>query len=203
MVSKMKSIRRPVKRKKSRPYLQQIYKVNPETNAFIIEVSLDSYNEVFNGWDPSPIKRRDLEPEMLAFIESCSREIPRKYPVELRFYLQREHQDLAKEALTIQGIRNNFHFLEINLKRMVATNFRRILKYMLMSFSFLLFAYLVRKNDELSMLLTILVEGMFIGGWVFLWEAFTLVFFTGQDLASQRRRTERFIHAPIIFDYYE
>ena len=53
--------------KKKKNYLKQIYKMNPDTKAYIIEVSLIDYNEIFNGWDPSPIKRRDLDPDLISF----------------------------------------------------------------------------------------------------------------------------------------
>ena len=42
--------------------LRKIYRQNPDTGAFLIEVALDRYEEIFNEWDPVPYKRRDLNP---------------------------------------------------------------------------------------------------------------------------------------------
>ena len=40
-------------------YLTQMYKDRSDTDEFIIEISVDNYNEIFNSWDPSPVKRQD------------------------------------------------------------------------------------------------------------------------------------------------
>jgi len=79
--------------KKKKNYLKQIYKMNPDTNAYIIEVSLIDYNEIFNGWDPSPIKRRDVDPELISFLEECDSDIPLEFPLELMFYLPEDQYD--------------------------------------------------------------------------------------------------------------
>ncbi|NLK36137.1 MAG: hypothetical protein GX301_12020, partial [Gracilibacteraceae bacterium] len=107
--------------KKKKNYLKQIYKMNPETNAYIIEVSLIDYNEIFNGWDPSPIKKRDIDPELLHFLEECDSDIPLKFPLELTFYLPEDQYDREKEKLSRVGIKNYFdysvHFIrkELNI----------------------------------------------------------------------------------------
>jgi hypothetical protein len=46
-----------------------------------------------------------------------------------------------------------------------------------------------------------MVEGLFIGGWVFLWEAIALFVFKNRDINLQIRRYERFKEAPIKFAY--
>ena len=61
-------------KKKQKSTLINIYNINPKTSAYMIEVSLDDYAELFNGWDASPLRRRDLEPEFLDFLEQCGSE---------------------------------------------------------------------------------------------------------------------------------
>ena len=51
---------------------------NVDTDGFIIEVSVDTTR--FNGWDPSPVKRRDLDPRSW-IIESSAADIPLRYPL--------------------------------------------------------------------------------------------------------------------------
>lgn len=187
--------------KKRKNYLKQIYKVNPETQAFIIEVSLDEYNEVFNGWDPSPIKRRDIDPDLLHFIEECALDIPLKYSLELQFYLPKTQYDQKKEELTRTGIQNNFHFIIHFIKKELSQIGKKILMYIMMSFVFLALAYMSRNHIPLNIVTTTLLEGLFIGGWVFLWEAFSLFFFSRQEINTRLRRYERFLNAPIHFIY--
>ncbi|ERJ13168.1 hypothetical protein [Haloplasma contractile] len=187
--------------KKKRNYLRQIYKENKDTGAFIIEVSLDDYNEVFNGWDPSPIKRRDLDPDLLTFIDQCAFDIPSKYSLELLFYMPRQQYNTKKEKLTRIGIKNNFKFTLHFIRKELANYRKKILLYIILSFTFLISSYLTQKNVTLDLITSTLLEGMFIGGWVFLWEAFSLFFFSSQETYVKLRRYTRLLDAPIVFNY--
>lgn len=187
---------------KKRNYLEQIYKYNSETNRFIIEVSIDDYREVFNGFDPSPIKRRDIEPELLNYLEQCAFDIPLKYDIELQFHLPKNQYHDHKENLTRVAIINNFKFISHFIKRKLAVYRRKIIIYIIMSFIFLSLAYLIKQYGYFKFLMTTLVEGLYIGGWVFLWEAFSLFFFSSQETKAELNRYNRFINSPIYFYYY-
>lgn len=73
--------------KKKKSSIVNYYNTNPDTSAYMIEISLDEYSELFNGWDASPLRRRDLEPELLDYIEQCGAEIPLNYNLGLYLYL--------------------------------------------------------------------------------------------------------------------
>ena len=66
----------------------------------MIEVSLTDYSDIFNGWDPSPVRRRDLDPDLVEFMEHCAADIPLNYPLELQFYVPTEVRDEEKEERT-------------------------------------------------------------------------------------------------------
>lgn len=187
--------------KKRKNYLKQIYKMNPETNAFIIEISLDNYNEIFNGWDPSPIKRRDLDPDLVHFMEECAFDIPLKFPLELQFYMPEEQYDADKENLTIAGIKNNFGFTIHFIRKEIDQIRKRIVYYIVVASAFLSMGYLLGQKTVPNVITTILVEGLSIGGWVFLWEAFSQFFFTGQEVLTRLKRYIRFQETKINFSY--
>ncbi|HHT84856.1 MAG: hypothetical protein ACOX34_06305 [Bacillota bacterium] len=178
-----------------------MYKTNTDTDEFIIEISVDSYNEIFNGWDPSPVKRRDLDPEVLEFIESSAADIPVRYPVELHFYMPAEQRDEEKEHLSAEGIRNNFSYTIALIRRSLADIRRKTMTYAVAAFAFLTLRYMSRPAAPTNLLTTILIEGLSIGGWVFLWEAFSLFFFSGQETNNQLKRHLRLLEAKIIFKY--
>jgi hypothetical protein len=182
-------------------YLKQIYKQSPKTMRFIIEVSLDNYNEVFNGWDPSPIKRRDIEPELLNYIEQCAYDIPLKYGIELNFHLPKNLYNEKKENLTKVALINNFKFITHFINRKLALYYRKILVYIILSFSFLAAGFLIKQHGNFDVVLTTLIEGLYIGGWVFLWEAFSLFFFSSQETRGKLKRYTRFIDSPVHFYY--
>lgn len=187
--------------RKKRNYLKQMYRQNPESGAYLIEVSLESYQEVFNGWDPSPFRRRDIEPELLDFIYHCSEDIPLRQPVELCFYMPKDQYDEQKEQLTKVGFTNNLNFIASKIRKELKSSHRKIFLYVLMSLIFLLMAYFLRSQSFENLFTTILTEGMFIGGWVFLWEAFSLFFFTDQEHKRKLKLIQRLLDYPIVFIY--
>lgn len=188
--------------KKKKNYLKQIYRMDDETNTFIIEISLENYKEIFNGWDPSPIKRRDLDPDFLHFIEECSSEIPLAYPLELQLHLPKDLYDEEKESLTRVGIKNNFSFIDHFIRKEIEQINKRIVFYIIAAFAFLSVGYVSTERIIENIITTTLIEGLSIGGWVFLWEAFSLFFFSGQEVRSRQKRNNRFREASINFSYH-
>lgn len=182
-------------------YLTQMYKTDPDTDEFIIEISVDSYNEIFNGWDPSPVKRRDLDPEVIEFIESCADDIPLRYPIELHFYMPADQRDEGKERLSVEGIRNNFAYTIALIRRALSDIRKKTIIYAVAALVFLTLRYMSGVGVPANLMTTILTEGLSIGGWVFLWEAFSLLFFSGQETNNQLKRYLRLFEARIIFKY--
>jgi hypothetical protein len=188
--------------KKKTPEYQNMYPKNPLTGANVIEVSLDDYSELFNGWDASPLRKKDLEPELLDYLEQAGYEIPLKESVEICFYVPEAIADADKEMKSVTGVTNNFRVVMFFINKALATGRRQIAVFMTLSMIFLLIAYLIR-NVEAGLLLSIVIEGLFIGGWFLLWEAFSLFFFTGHETRTRRKIFIRFINAPIRFIHKE
>ena len=178
-----------------------MYRTNPETNAFVIEISLDDYSEIFNGWDPSPVKRRDLDPEFVGFLEQCASDIPLRFPLELQLYMPAGKLDKDKESLSREGIKNNLDFMVHFIRKSLAEIRQKAMIYVTAAFAFLSVGYASRHLADLGMVNAILAEGLSIGGWVFLWEAFSLLFFSGQEERNRLKRYVRFQDAEIIFRY--
>ncbi|MFW5864861.1 MAG: hypothetical protein ACOCUE_02255, partial [Candidatus Izemoplasmataceae bacterium] len=132
---------------------------------------------------------------------SASYEISLDFPIELWFYLEVDKENTEREIISVQSIVNNFktrlHFNEMKLR----SNYRKILTYILMSIGFLLFAYLMPQNFDYILFINIIVEGLFIGGWVLLWEAFSLFFFDSHDLRIKKKHLTKLKDSKIYFDY--
>ncbi len=186
-------------REKKEDYLKRIYKTNPETNAFVLEVSLDDFSEIFNGWDPSPVKRRDMDPDLVGFLEECASDIPLEFPLELQFYVPKDKYDQDRESLSREGIKNNFDFTVHFIRKELQELRRKILIYAIASLAFLSVGYISRQHVGPNLFTTILIEGLSIGGWVFLWEVFSLIFFSGQEVYGRLRRYKRFQETKITF----
>ena len=188
--------------KKKKNSLYNYYNINKETSAYIIEISLDSYAELFNGWDASPLRRRDLEPELLDYLEQSGSEIPLTNKVELYLYLPEKLRNEEKEIRSKTGIINNFNVVLFFINKSLKKIYRQILTNIIMSSMFLIAAYLLRNIIKIDGIFsTIFVEGLYIGGWFLLWEAFSLFFFNSYEIRQRKKIYLRFIDMKIYFKY--
>ncbi len=184
---------------KTRKELTTIYNRNPENKAYMIEVSLDDYAEIFNGWDASAIKKKDIEPELLDYIEQAGFEIPISETLEICFYLPVQFNDTEKETKSISGIQNNFRTVLFFIDRLLKKNYRRIISYVTISIMLLIAAYLTRNTSTPNLMFSIVMEGLFIGSWFLLWEAFSLFFFESHDTKQRKKVYKRFLNSKIYF----
>src|SRR6056297_3596430 len=100
--------------------LRYIYHTNQYNNAYLIELNLDNYDDLFNSWDGAELDRKELDPELSHFLERASYELPLKDNVEICFYLPKSEKDKKLEADSRATIKNNFRmkqfFIDRNLK---------------------------------------------------------------------------------------
>lgn len=185
--------------KKKKTDTLNLYNRNPESQAFMIEVSIDDYAEIFNGWDASPLRRKDMEPELVDYLEQASTEIPMKEKLELVFYLNKNMYDPDKEQKSLTGIKNNFKFIIYLINQTLNLKYRQMATYIILSLVFITLAYLLRNLIELSLLTNIMVEGFFIGGWFLLWEAFSIFVFDSHQVRLRKKLYTRFLNSDIIF----
>lgn len=73
--------------KLSPQYYQEAYRYDGDEKAYVIEVSLDSYDDIYDEWDPSPFKKRDIEDEFDDFIRDSSSDIPIKFKLIIELFL--------------------------------------------------------------------------------------------------------------------
>ncbi|MGM0498838.1 MAG: hypothetical protein ACQERL_01355 [Bacillota bacterium] len=181
--------------------LRYIYHTNRHNNAYLIELNLDKYEDLFNSWDGSELDRKELDPELSQFLERASYELPIKENIELCFYLPEDKKNKKMEADSKATIKNNFRmnlfFIDQNLKN----NNKKIATYISMGVLFLITAYIIPENKDLSLLISLLMEGLFVGGWVFLWEAFSIFFFGSRELKNKKKRYFRYLDSKIVFEY--
>jgi len=181
--------------------LSQIYQYSDEKQSFLVPISLETYDELFNAWDAAPIKRRDIEPDLLHYLEQVSFEIPMTEKIILLFQLPEEVRDLRKEQIAREAIYHNFtmirHFINQETKR----NNRKMVAYFIIGIIFLSASYLFQNLLNPIFPFSILVDGFFIGGWVMFWEAFSLFFFSGNELRSRKQRYLRYSDSAIEFTY--
>lgn len=183
---------------KNKKEYQNLYTMNPDTKAYIVEVSLDDYAEIFNGWDASPLRKKDMEPELLVYLEQAGNEIPLKEKLEICFCLSKDKKDIDKEQRSIIGVKNNFRVVLFFINKTLKKYYRQIVTYILLSMIFILCAYTLRDVSNV-LTITLLMEGLFIGGWFLLWEAFSLFFFSAHETKQRKKIFLRFMDSDVYF----
>jgi len=181
--------------------LRYIYHTNRYNNAYLVELNLDQYDDLFNSWDGSALDRKELDPELSHFLERASYELPLKEKVELCFYLPKSKKNEKMEADSRATIKNNFKMKQFFINQDLKQSYKKIATYIVIGILFLLTAYLIPETKDLSILISLLMEGLFVGGWVFLWEAFSIFFFGSRELKDKKKRYFRYLDSEIVFKY--
>ena len=184
--------------KKKDNIFAQTYQLNESTNVCFIEIALTQYDHIFNKWDCAPLERREVEPELESYLKRCCQEIPSKYSLELYFKIPAEIKNPEKEEKSRNGLKNYFTFQIYLLKKKLKKNNRYIFLYILSGF-FLLWIVAIWQIDISQILLSIIENGLLIGGWVFLWEAVSTLFFSNSELYESYRIYKRLLNSLILF----
>jgi hypothetical protein len=155
--------------KKAKGIFEELYRFDEKTGAYIIEIALDKYSDIFSEWDPAPFKLRDIDHDLELYLEGCSDDIPYRYPLILSFTIPMGERDINIEQQACKGLRNGFKFKIYFIKKAIARTNARTLLFMMMASLFcglplyfqnnlpLLFSPLFWLKDFLS------VDGCFCG----------------------------------------
>ena len=113
----------------------------------------------------------------------------------------KKEKNIESERKVLLGINNYYNSVLYFTKKELRYNFRKIILFITLGFSFILTAYVVQNQSHINLGFDVLVEGVFIGGWVLLWEAFSLFFFSMYEVRKKKAMYIRFIDSDIIFKY--
>ena len=181
--------------------LSKIYDRDPDTGNFIVELSINEYTDIFNELDPTPLRRRDVAQPVVDFLDDCSADIPLKYRFDLRIMCPREIMNEGRERRTINGLRTFFSYMVLFYKKDLRVLSQKALLYFLTAIVLIVLSLYTSSHFPSDLFFKTLVEGLSIGGWVFLWEAIVLCFFKSRKIRVKRRRYQRLLDAPIAFIY--
>jgi len=181
-------------------YLNRVYRNDPNSGAFVIDVKLEKYAYAFNEWDGAYFKRRDLDRDLAHFLNLCSEEIPFRYRIAIEFTVNEEHNP-KMERLLRTSLKNYFANRMEAEKRILGRISRRILRFVALGALALLIAAVIEPLVPPNPLGGLLSEGFFIGGWVFFWEALSAGTFQRPERRKLMRAFKRFYQSDIRFAY--
>ena len=181
--------------------LEQIYERNPENGNYIIEISLVNYVDIFNDWDHAPLRRKDIDPDLLHFLEDSIDDIPRKNGIDVCFYLSDQVRNEEREQRIISWFRTFYRFYVELERKKIHDIFTKAIVCLFVSLLFFISSYLGEQIVNNSLLLKILSEIVVVGGWVFLWEAISSLTFDRAKIKHLIKNYNRFAQAAISFRY--
>jgi hypothetical protein len=179
--------------------IKKMYKYSLESKHFEVEVLLDYYKEIYNEWDGAPLRKRDLDPDLVDYLDSALDDIPLKYDIDLLLVLPKAKKDKALEDIVKTVIHNYYKYLVQLRKKEINKLYKKALIFTILGFSFLTSSFYLREFTLFS--LEIITEGLIIGGWVFLWEALSKVAFESADYKEMVKQYKRYVKANITYEY--
>ncbi len=183
-------------------YYQQVYRINEANGKVIIDVALERYLDYFHEWDNSTYKRRDLHPDLAQFLDVCSNEIPLNKKIEIVFAIKHREEDPQKESMIINSYHNYYLALLQYVNREIGRKIRFAILVALIAVFIIAMYYFSSSPSNSVFAYRIVREGILIGGWVFMWEAFHIIAFQTLDPLKRRRELKRFLEATLIFHPY-
>lgn len=190
-------------RAKTVDLLMKIYDREPGTDIFIVKLSIDRYTDIFNGLDPSPLRHRDLAQSVISYLDDCSSDIPLKYKLDIQVICPKEIMNEGRENRTMNGLRTYFNYMLLLLKKDRHMLRKKSIVYFFTSIVLLFLSLYLGSIMPNDIFFRTAIEGLSIGGWVFLWEALVLAFFKSRKLRTKSRRYRRLADAPITFTYQD
>jgi hypothetical protein len=178
-----------------------VYRFDEATGTYNIDMRIGSYGDLYNELDFSPVYKRDLDKDLVEFLETCVHEIPIHDPVAVNFFIDGSLRDPDSEEKARIVVRNYFSYClrwEYTQRREL---FKGIALYGPLGGALLLLGFFTRRVfTKESVGSSILEEGFFIGAWVLLWELFSTLFFDFRRYSRKIRRYEKLLKAPVRFE---
>jgi len=182
-------------------YLEKIFEKDQETNAYVISVALDKYSEVFSEWDPAPFKKRDLDYDLRKYLENCSSDIPFECDIILCFNILESVRNSENEGRIETGLKTYFSFYLNSQENELKQTRKRSVMFGMISALLLFSAVSLSEYASMNSFYLVVIEGIYIGGWVFLWEAISTSFFRTRKAKFEYLHYKRFSKSQIRFKY--
>ena len=91
--------------------INSLYDFNQNENAYVIKLSIKRYIDIFNNFDPYPIRKRDIDQNVSYFLEDCSADIPFTKQVMLEISITEDLVDNDLENRVKKGLVNYFLYM--------------------------------------------------------------------------------------------
>lgn len=169
------------------------------SNLECIEVRVSDLHQLFNSMDPSPFEERDLDPRAEEFIVSWAREAPRRAPLTLTVYADRQGE------ATSEGLAAAVHTFFQYRADMTRRRLRELLRVgrtslaiglLVLTIAFGIVQVLGNRFSGVRFA-DLLREGVLIGGWVAMWRPLEIFLYDWWPIQQDARLYDRLGEMPV------
>jgi hypothetical protein len=167
----------------------------------VIEIRINSVNQLFNSFDPSPFQARDLDDNAEEFIVGWAREFHSSEKLRIVVHLPKEQCETDGVKTLASSVAQHFDYRAEVMKRELSELFRSGRRYLLVGLSIFaachLLAEVVRNAFPDNTFAEGVEQGLIIIGWVANWKPFELLLYDWWPLRRRIRLYQRLAKADI------
>lgn len=167
----------------------------------IVDIAASRIEELYNNYDRSaPYVKKDLEPELVAYMVDCVRELG-KEPFALHVSLDTAVDDEQMSRLKV-SINTYFLYLKDLKVRELKDMFRTSFILLVIGVAVLTLSVWLNRLIEANetVVSRVFAEGLTVAAWVSLWEALATFLINWLPHRRQIRLYERIAEAPVVFN---
>jgi hypothetical protein len=170
-----------------------------ENGVSLIEIELNSVQQLFNSFDPSPFHERDLDADAEDYIVGAAREFPIHAPLKLVIQLPAEQMGVAGAANLAQSLHNYFDYRRDAAARDLRFQLRIGRTSLLIGLAFLAGCLLLRQVliTRGGAVAHIVGESLLIGGWVAMWRPIQIFLYDWWPLRRMQRVYAKLAEIPV------
>lgn len=180
--------------------LKKLYRYDGTKEQFYIDVQLDHYGDAYSDWDYAPYAYRDMDDGLTSYLLGCSSELLGK-KVILNFHILEHSKNDHREERSIRGIYHYFEYKLRGLRHELMREVRETFVFFVIGFMFLSAATAMDRFMIDQFIEQVVSEGLFIGGWVMVWEMFTKWLFDIRKISYSIKRYKWLMSLEIIYSY--
>ncbi len=172
-----------------------------EDGHYLIELKLDSVQQLFNLLDPAPFREKDLHPAAEEYIVAAATELPHDAPLKLRLYLPPDSCDGDEVQKVPAAVHHYFSYRASVTARQFMRTLRLGRKALVIGATFLVFCILAQQLiaslGRSGLLWLIIEEGFLISGWVAMWRPIEIFLYEWWPIRREQRLFEKLAQIPV------
>ena len=186
---------------KKKKFLDNLYNYNARKNSYEINLSLRNYEEIYNSYDYSQYKKRDMDEDFLDYVYQESTGIPLKYNLQLTFHMKKGAYEDLKQICDEVHKRVMKVILDavFNHTGNDSKYFLLLLAGVVFLFSTFVFSELITISNTFF---DVFSESLSIIGWVFLWDLIEILAFDVSKLKKKKKLLKRLMDSSVGFEEY-